>query len=557
MKHNQTTKSSIYVIVITFLSLFFYYKTISFDFVWDDKELYLTPKKIPLENPLSKFYDNILPQKDKMYIPVTYFFWSLIAYLGGVQDGQFVASWYHWFNLILHTLNAILVFFLLLKLLNSDFAAFFGALVFALHPIQIETVAWISEARGLLSAFFGFLSLLLFVNSKNLTVTRKITIALFTLLSILSKPSGVVFPLLLILLDWYKEPGETLMKLFKRNWYLLALLVPFIFISFRGEATKVIEFETPLFLRPIIWINAIGFYLQKLFLPFDFSPGYGVTYKFLSKNPVYFYYSVITIVFVIIGFLIRVKKEYWFGLLIFVVGFLPVSNLFTFYYQYWSTVADRYVYVSVFGFSFFLSFILQKYLYKYRYLVTAFVVVVSLLLFYKELPKWKDEFSLWDDCINKYPDRIPQVYLGRGMILETQGKMHSALEDYSKSIEIDTSFYFGYYNRGNIYFDLKRYDKAISDFSAALRFNPKYVDAYVNRGLCYLESQIPDKAIEDFSRALELDSTQIDVYVYLGEAYENVKDFRNAYNSYQKAFSRGYNTPMLIERMKALEERLK
>lgn len=547
--------SYIFPVIIIVLAFIFFLPSLNFDFVWDDKELYINPKNIPLDKPFAKLGENFIPKQDKMYIPITYFIWSVVAALGGIQNGNYNPYAFHLLNLLVHILNGLLVFFILKKLFNSNFNSLFGALMFTLHPIQIESVAWISEARGLLSAFFGFLSILLFMQFQKNSFIKIFSVSFLLFLSILSKPSGIVFPFLLILVDWFVNDKFRLSDLLKRNFYYLLIIVPFVFISFQGEATKTIEFEIPLIFRPFVWFMAIGFYFFKIILPFDYSPGYGLSYSFLKTNPGYFLYSIFTISLIIIGFVFKTfKREYWFGLLFFIIAFLPVSNLLSFYYQYWSVVSDRYVYVSLFGFAYLVPNLVNKYLPKFRYFALSSLLILFFIISRTELSKWKDEFSLWNSCIERYPDRIPQVYLGRGMAFESRGEIYQALKDYAKSVEIDSNFFYGYYNRGNIFYDLKLFDKAIADFSRTIELNPKFVNAYVNRGLCHLELQEYDKALSDFNKALELDTFQIDVYLFLGQAFEGRREFQNAIQAYQKAISLGYSDKDVIQKIENLRK---
>ncbi|MCX7908359.1 MAG: tetratricopeptide repeat protein [Ignavibacteria bacterium] len=553
MEKQEIPNYFVCVLILIGLNIFFYYPSLNYDFVWDDKELYLKSDNIPFHNPFEKISEHFVPKKDKMYIPITYLAWSSVSYLGGISDGNFVPLVFHLFNLLLHLLNTLIVFFIIRRLINSNFSALFGAIIFSLHPIQIESVVWISEARGLLSAFFGFLSILLYVIDFKKQTFKIIIVSILILLSILSKPSGIIFPLLLLLIDWYRKKSPNIIHSLKSNWYFLLLIIPFVFISLQGESTKVIEFEIPWYYRPIVWLNSIGFYLQKLFLPFGLSPGYGLSFNFLKNNPFYFYYVIFTFAIIVIGFVVKYKREFWFSILFFIIAFLPVSNLITFYYQYWSTVSDRYIYISLFGFSFFFAYLFSVKFQKYKYFILLLLIMFFYFVSNSEIKKWENDSALWNDCISKYPNRIPQVYLGRGMILEERGDYLKAIEDYSKSIDLDSNFYFGYYNRGNIYYDLRKFGSAIQDFSRVISLNPKFVNAYVNRGLCYLGVDKFDEAIRDFQQALKLDSNQVDVNIFLGEAFERKNDTLNAIIYYRKAIELGVNSIEILQKVKNLE----
>lgn len=505
------------VIILVLVVFVLYLPSLRYQFVWDDRELYINESNLPQKETLSTVPNYFIPKKDKMYIPITYTFWNIIGDLGGIQHGDYNPQAFHLFNLFLHIVNSILISLILFQLLNERKFALLGAMVFALHPIQVESVAWVSEARGLLAGMFGFSALLVYLKNRTAGL-KNYLIYLLLLCSMLSKPSGIVFPLILIAMDIYLNSFLPFKEFIKRNIFALLIVVPFVFIAMQGETSRTIEFSSPLWVRPLLWFNAIGFYLLKLFVPIDFSACYGLTYSYLIKDISNFYPILIFIVVLFVGIILK-KRWFWFATAVFILGFLPVSNLVTYYYQYWSTVSDRYVYFSMFAFSFGISLLVKEYIDKYFYYVLGAVGILLFLFSRLELPKWESETALWNDCIEKYPNRVPHPYLGRGLILQSNGNYSQALADYNKAIELDSNYYFGYYNRGNLCYDLKQFDKAIGDYSKVLRINPKYVNAYVNRGLCLVSIQRFEDAITDFTKALELDSQQFDVYYERANCY--------------------------------------
>ncbi len=519
------------VIILALVVFVLYFPSLRYQFVWDDKELYINESNLPQKETLSKIPDYFIPKKDKMYIPMTYTFWNIIGNLGGIQNGGYDSQPFHLFNLFLHIVNSILVFLILLQFFNERKFALLGAIVFALHPIQVESVAWVSEARGLLAGMFGFGAMLVYLKSKT-GLSRNYLVYLLLLCSMLSKPSGIVFPLILITTDAYLNGFVPFKEFLKRNVFILLLVVPFIFIAMEGETSRTIEFSSPLWVRPLLWFNAIGFYLLKMFIPINFSACYGLTYSYLIKNVSNFYPILVFVAILFVGIILK-KRWFWFTTTVFILGFLPVSNLVTYYYQYWSTVSDRYVYFSMFAFALCISFVIKEYFSKYFYYVFGVLGILLFLFSRFELPKWESETALWNDCIEKYPNRVPHPYLGRGSIFQANGNYSQALADYNTAVDLDSNYYFGYYNRGNLYYDLKQFGKAIENYSKVLTINPKYVNAYVNRGLCLMNMRRFEDAITDFNKALELDSKQFDVYyerancyIELGQRDKAINDLR-------------------------------
>lgn len=519
------------LVVIVLLS---YYKVIHCDFVWDDKILYLSQERLIQKFNLMELF---IPQKDRMFIPITYTFWKLVGEFGGISNGDFQPLHFHIFNLILHLINSVLAFFIIRQILKDDLLTFIGAIVFALHPIQVESVAWISEARGLLSACFGFVAILL--NIKYLSLSQKsyfVFILLFLILSMLSKPSGLVFPLILVVYNVMNSNEISFIGFFKRNWGYLILMIPFVFIAGFGESTKMVEFEAPIWLRPVLFLNSIGFYIYKVVLPFDFSPGYGLSPKYLLSHPNYLLFSLVGIV-VILSFFLFKDKTIRFSILIFVIGFFPVSNLITFYYQYWSTVADRYVYVSMLGIGFLIPYLLGQFFKVKRIPIIVLLGILLAVLTEQEIKKWHNEFSLWSDCIEKYPNRIPHPYLGRGLIFQEMKRYREAINDFTQCIRIDSTYLFAYYNRGNVYLDLKNYDLALKDFTKAIEINDKYTNALVNRGIAFMELSKFDNALSDFTLALQVDANQVDALYFRGFCYLKLEKLDSALYDFESYYS--------------------
>lgn len=554
VKPINNNKSSFWIVLGLFIIvLLCFYKIIYFDFVWDDRSLYISAEKLIRNfNLLSLF----VPRKDQMYIPVTFIFWKIVGELGGIKDGEFIAFPYHLLNLIIHTINTIIVFYIVRKIHKNDILSLLGAIIFAIHPIQVESVAWVSEARGLLSAAFGLLAFLIYLESTEKNQRNINPWVIFLLiLSMMSKPSGIVFSIIIVVYNFFLFKSENLKTILVENWFYLVLILPFIYLAKYGESTRMIEFEPAIWFRGILFINSLGFYFYKIFIPLNFSPGYGYTAKFLLANPQFLLYMVIGLLFIIALIVIK-DKIFRVSILIFILGFLPVSNLFAYYYQYWSTVADRYVYVSMTGVAIFIPYFITKIvkMKKLPYIIFSLGLVFSVLTA-NELKKWIDDFTLWSSCIENYPGRSPHPYLGRGLIYQEKGLINEAINDFTKCIEIDSTYFFAYYNRGNIFFDQKQYDLAIKDYSRAISINPKYINAIVNRGISYMElSQYADANL-DFTNALRFDSNQLDAIYYRAFSYLKQYKYDSALIDFERYFYLNPNDNEVSEIIKGLKSK--
>lgn len=517
--------------LILFVVFITYSKVLNFEFVWDDKPLYLREERLSQNFNLLELF---IPQKNRMYIPMTMLIWKIVGEIGGFENGHFNPFPYHLLNLVLHIFNSIIVFLIIRKILQDDLLSLMGVILFSLHPIQVESVAWISEGRGLLSAFFGLLAILFRIYFQD-KKRNDIWVIVFLIFSMLSKPSGVVFPLILIAFNFFYQKEINFKIFLENNWQYVVLLLPFVYLAVYGESTKMIDFAPPIWSRPILFLNSLGFYLYKLLIPIDFSPGYGLTPKFLFSNPQFLTFIVFGILTVVTIFFVK-NKIYRISLVLFIFGFLPVSNLIPYYYQYWSTVADRYVYVSMLGVSIFLPYLFKR-IGNFKKIITIILAGLILsILTGGELEKWENDFALWSNCIEKYPNRIPHPYLGRGLFFQEKGEFNRAMNDFTKCLEIDSSYLFAYYNRGNIFFDSKKYDLAVLDYSRAIEINPKYVNALVNRGIAFMELSKYSEANRDFTSAIKIDSNQMDAIYYRGFSYLKLAKFDSALADFERYY---------------------
>lgn len=292
-----------------------------------------------------------------LYIPMIYTVWSGLAVTARDDaapplNGGFDARYFHILNIILHTCNALLIYMTLLLLVQRPNAAFFGAAVYAMHPVMCESVAWVTELKSVLSGFFAFTSLLLFLLSMQKQRLRKVyyALALFAYaLALLSKPLAVVIPTFMVVLSLMLQQ-RSLKKSVLACLPFFALALGVVFVTIAAQPPSQLQEVTTPWLRPLAALDAGAFYLGKLLWPVDFVFDYGRTPAYIFKH----WWGYVTWVFpiLVVGLCWRFRKirpEYLAGALIFFLGYAPVSGLTPFRFQEISTVADRYVYYSMFG----------------------------------------------------------------------------------------------------------------------------------------------------------------------------------------------------------------
>jgi tetratricopeptide (TPR) repeat protein len=528
------------LLVLVAVPLVLYWQATGFDLVWDDIDLHLisNPHLIPASS------DNLLhfwnAPYEGLYIPVAYNGWTLLnAWFSSKPHDPFP---YHLANILLHTLNGLLVFALLRLFIRNPWAAMAGALVFLVHPIQVESVAWVSEFRGLLAAAFGFSALLIY--SRGLSARYgepgpkwpgAVSTLLF-LLALLSKPSVAVLPFLAALMEYYLH-RPTLKQLCSRSWLWLWLVFSGAIAVVTSSVQESIQ-TYPFWAKPLIWLDAVSFYLYKLLFPFSLAASYARTPEHVMGQ---WWFYVAWMIPVGVGFCLwRFRKKaplLLLAALVFLLGFLPVSGLKEFNFQAWSTVADRYLYLSMPGVALGFAYAATRMTRQWQWGIMAGVI---LLLggrsYFVQVPVWENPLKLWSHCIEITPGS-PQAHNNRGISYTKKREFAKAIADFSKALALNPESDNAYSGRGFAYGKMKDYDKAISDFDKALALNPNNVKAYNNRGLVYDNNKEYAKAIADFSKAISLNPEFAEACNNRGLVYDNNKEYAKAIADFSKAIS--------------------
>ncbi|MBI3331412.1 hypothetical protein HYZ99_00445, partial [Candidatus Peregrinibacteria bacterium] len=298
---------------------------------WDDPTLIT-------QNPyVTEFSPKIFSTYDpELYVPLTLLTYQIEHAIAGLKPFLF-----HLDNLILHILNVLLVFLLFYTRTKDRALAFLGALIFAVHPLNVEAVAWVSARKESLMTFFFLTSILATQKSdRNWDKWHIGSIALFAC-SLLSKVTAAPLPLLLMFLD--RRDGLSLRESLRKRWpYLLLALILGVVALFGKRGSIGLD---PLSFV-ILAVQSIAFYIQKLLLPIDLAAFYSAPPITLSLQ---FFIALLTILFVcVVGWLLRRHQNVLFGLVFFLLTLAP--SLFG--YQKANEIAlaaDRYAYLPSIG----------------------------------------------------------------------------------------------------------------------------------------------------------------------------------------------------------------
>lgn len=547
----QNFKTPIQALLILFLLgvvTVVYFPVFRSDFTnWDDNE-YVTENPVVSRISLPHLKEIFTTTYVKTWHPLTMFTYMVEGHFFG--KNPFV---YHTTSLILHLANTFLVGYLL-QLLIPVRMAWGVAVLFGIHPMHVESVAWIAERKDVLFAFFyllGLIQYLLFIKSGRLKFY--VFTLFFFVLSGLSKVTAVSFPLIVVLMDVYHQRKISLRLIMEKiPLFLVSLILGIIILKSHSdvllERTK--YDDVPGLLGRIqMSTYALLFYIGKIFVPENLSAIYPYPKKIEGVLPKeYFVSPVIFLVLVIVWFLWwrRSKdKDVFFGGSFFLLTIffnLPFSVIGA------AITADRYVYLPCIGIfillikaMFALGERFSKRIFLWKVLTVIFVFYVGWLSFltYQRCLVWQNSVILWNDTIAKHP-KTGFLYYNRGNTFFDEGKYQQAIDDYTQALALSTVYMFKdiYSNRGSAFAKMGRYSEAVADFSASLaikknhevlyhragaylmsgdllnaladvdevlRLNPHLGDGYNLRGTLKLRKNDPEGALLDFNKTIELE----------------------------------------------------
>jgi tetratricopeptide (TPR) repeat protein len=515
-----------------------YISSVSNGFVYFDDDKAILYNKA-LQNPsLGKFFTG---ENLGMYAP-----FSWIAYWIGQGISGKEAWGYHLLGLLLHALNASMVFSLLKRLTGRDWAAFFAALLFAVHPVQVEAVSWAAALSTVLFSSFYLSSLLAYLNWKKHAKIMWLGVSLLAFLAgCLSKSAAVTLPIMLLVIDLYmdksnKSPlGSNHFKdglLNKIPFFAGAFLFGLYTFVTREQEGHNIEASSAIFSladRFFMACQTLLFYPVKLLFPFGFS----VSYPFVKMNGGWSWeYYVSPLVLLALGILIWKKASAHGDILLGIALYLfPLSIMLPF-----RTVgsfelrSDRYVYISCIGLFFLLGLFLEKFKPEIKNPILISATALLAFLAFQQTRVWEDGVKLFENCTQKTPESsLCQCNLAYNQLISND--YPGAIEHYSESLKYDPGTVEAYNGRGQAYFQLRKYPEALADFTAAIQAGIVTPKLFLNKGKCLVILNRAPEAVPDLNRSIELEPKSPEAFYFRGVAYEKGGDLPNALKDYGQA----------------------
>ncbi len=483
------------------------------------------------------------------YAPLPMIIMGLLYKLGTGSALAFKAG-----AIVIHLANTLLVFMLLKLLFRNVRLAVLAAAFFALHPVQAESVAWLSAAWKMgLFALFALATLLAWTRYIYQKQPRHYWLALLMmLLAVFSKEQAIILPLLMMTISWYK--GMNFSRI--RHW---TPLVPFFAISLAFTVITYLAVSSDIGIggqalalpdRIYLLSHALVSYFRLLLWPVHLSPFYGIPQ---ATTLGYFVFPLLAVL-IIAGLWIMARKD---RRVAWALLFFAATLLLSFALQVVSLrdtlYADRYLYLGVPAFFAALILTLEKMTRRRLTLLFVAVLLVASFITHSRIKTYQDSETLWTAAIEG-PYASPLAYTNRGRHYRQHNQTQKALADYNKALELNPDFYLALNNRGKIFFDAGHHDHAILDFQKALDINPTYVPALNNRGIWHASQNQLAEAIDDLSLALQHDPYHADALanralaLYYTNSYLPAIDDINAYLEIHPADASMFNLRALCHR---------
>lgn len=452
---------------------------------------------------------------------------------------------YHTTNIILHLVNTYIVFIIAKRLSGQDITAMLVSLLFGIHPLHVESVAWISELKDVLYAHCYLLAInqyLLYLDS-GLKRKHLFMVMGYFLLACLSKSAAVTLPVLLLAFDFYR--GRKLSAgsiLEKTPMLLLSLLFGILAILSQraGGAYNGLMISYGAVNSFFLFTTSLSFYIIKLLAP----TGLQIIHNFPILQGIYLpwlYYASLPFVLLVIWLVSRknkLSKEILFGAAFFLISIsvmLQVVSVGS------ALTAERYTYMSYIGLFYilgqFISLVAVRYYKGITIAIVSIFVIACSAISFDRITVWKDDATLFNDFVEKNPDFYYGYWL-RGNVAKKNGELKKALQDYTMSIQLNHTFEDAFFNRGRIYQDMGDSKSAIADYSESIRLNPKQADSYNNRGWQLFTTGNVKAAMSDFNKSLELKPDFADALNNRGWVNEQSGDTQAAMRDYTQAINK-------------------
>lgn len=481
--------------------------------VWDDSRI-ASVQAGPDQDILPSLVRTWRFSPDKVYAPITESVRLLLK--ATIRDHKLTARHLHLLSFALHTSTSIAVFLILALLIHNLPASFIGALLFCLHPLQVEAVAYASALSHVLGAWFAILAVWFYIQylqrwedrGSKKSPRRLYTATVCFFFAILTSPAFVVTPLIAVFIEKLMDKRESLLIPKRPKWPLLIWSifgVVVLCLALRALWSQRLPASFHWWQSPMVAGDALSFYLSKVFVPLFMGPDYGRAPSIvLSQWWGYVTWLLPLVVFFTLPHL-RGRKAiwYWSAVLISVVALMPYLGFIELPEHQISSVKNRYFYLAMLGPALALGYAVSMARRSWLPVLSILGLFVAGWLSRHETSYWQNDVVLWERALKINPDSVI-AHQTLGDQFRKLGDLDRAKQHYEKVLIVNQTNPEIYYFLANLEASAGNQKKAIDLFEKALSIDAQFAPAYVSLGMAKLAIGETDAAKDLFRQAVAL-----------------------------------------------------
>jgi protein O-mannosyl-transferase len=497
--------------------------------------------------------------------PLTWISLMFDSQLFGIDSGM-----YHITSLIFHIANSLLLFLVFKRMTGDLWKSAFVAVLFALHPLNVESVAWATQRPNILSTLFWMFTMLAYIHYTNQPgIFRYFLILISFIMGLMAKPMLITLPFVFLLIDYwplgrFQLPSS--MKEFKRNiiriksdisncqsavigqrsatlLYLFLEKIPFLILSVISVfltiksigvvvSTELIPLELRIanalvsyvrYIEKLIWPNNLAILYPFRMVPYWQAVGAGLVLVCLT---VFILRVVRTKPFLTVGWL------WYLGVLIPVIGIVQTGLQ--------PAMADRYAYISFIGLYVIIAWSLPGLLSVSRYkMVLLTTTAISLLILlmattFKQVQYWKNSITLFEHTID-VTNQNNAIHNNLGVVLKERGRTEDAIKHYTEALRIKPDYSHAHNNIGYALADQGKINAAIKHYKMALKYKPDYAHAYNNLGNALASQGMAKEALSHYAKALRIKPDYAEAYNNIGVSLYSLGNLEEAIIQFKEA----------------------
>lgn len=460
---------------------------------------------------------------------------------------------YHWINLLLHLANTALVFVFMRALSRNRFwTTVVTALFFGIHPMHVESVAWIAERKDVLYGFFYLLALIFYLRRVDGGGAGWYWAAFVAMvLSVLAKPAAVVLPLALLAIDWFRRRRfETGLWVEKAPFLAVAIAGGLVNLSVQKSFGALAPPHPWSLMAKVLFASyALLVYVAKLFVPVHLSGVYPYPAAGAAL-PVRYTVAFLAVLVLLPLTLVMLRRNRpaLFGIAFFFINIVLVLQLIT---VGTALLAERFTYLPYIGLFLALAWPLDdkagpdssRTLRRALAIFFVLLGIFSVVQTWARCRVWHDPETFWTDAIRKFPGEIVPAYVNRANYYRERGRFEQARRDYAQALALNPEIGSVWYYQGNVLAALGEPDSAIACFDRALQLEPGRRSALNDRGALRLRKGDIQGAVQDLTALIQIDSTLWSAYSNRALAWSKLGEYEKAVADGRKAIELDSGNP--------------